>query len=185
MRLTVEDSIFVAIDFQDRLLPHMVNTAELVDKTIKLITGMNALGVPSLITQQYTKGLGYTDQKIAKAFGYDNPEDLPFINKDSFSAFDCSEFREKIESSGRKNVIISGIEGHVCVLQTIVDLQAAGFNCVAVADCISSRTEKDYQIGLKRWEKEQAFVSCFESILFEFCRYSGTQVFREISALVK
>ena len=73
----------------------------------------------------------------------------------------------------------------MCVLQTIVDLQAAGFNCVAVADCISSRNKKDYLTGLGRWTREKAYITCFESILFELCRYSGTAVFKEISALVK
>ena len=105
MRLIAEDSIFIAVDFQERLLPHMADFEELTEKTVKLIRGMNVLGIPSLITQQYTRGLGYTDKKIAAAFGYDKPEELPFIEKTSFSAFDCPDFREKLEASGAETLL--------------------------------------------------------------------------------
>lgn len=185
MRIKTEDSIFVAIDFQDRLVPAMYNSEELVDKVTKLVKGLKALGLPSITTQQYTKGLGYTDKRIAAAMGFENPEDLPFVEKSSFSAMDCPEFKAKLEASGRRNVIIAGIEGHVCVTQTAIDLKAAGFNPVMIADCISSRKKVDYKIGMKRWGSEGAVISCFESILFELCRYSGTAEFKQISALVK
>ncbi|MDC7225740.1 MAG: isochorismatase family protein [Spirochaetales bacterium] len=185
MRLTVEDSILVNIDFQDRLMPHMVGSDDLADRVASLISGLRALDVPSITTQQYTRGLGYTDKRISAALGYENPEELPFIEKTAFSAMDCPEFKEKLDASGRRNVILTGIEGHVCVLQTTVDLIAAGYNPVLIADCVSSRKESDYRIGMKRWEAEGAMISCFESILFELCRYSGTSVFKQISALVK
>ena len=185
MRIKAEESILVNIDFQDRLLPHMFSKDELVDKAIGLIKGAAVLGLPVITTQQYTKGLGYTDKRISEALGYENPEDLPYIEKKAFSALDCPEFKEKLEALGRRNVIIAGVEGHVCVCQTAVDLKAAGYNPVLVADCISSRKESDYRIGLNRCETEGAVVSCFESILFELCRYSGTPEFKQISALVK
>ena len=185
MRITAEDSILVNIDFQDRLLPHMYNSNELTEKTVKLIEGIKLLDVPSITTQQYTRGLGYTDKRIAAALGAVNPEELDFIEKNSFSSFDCPEFKQKLDASGRRNVIIAGIEAHVCVLQTVVDLKAAGYNPVLISDCISSRKESDYRIGMKRWEAEGALVSCFESILFELCRYSTNPVFKQISALVK
>ncbi len=185
MRITVDDSIHAAIDFQDRLLPHMFNHEALVKKAVRLIGGLNALGVPSIVTQQYTKGLGFTNKEISEAFGYANPEELPFIEKSSFSAMDCEEFRNKLDASGRRTVIITGIEGHVCVTQTIVDLKAAGYNPVPVLDCISSRKNEDYQAGIKRWEWESVLPSCFESLLFELCRDSASPAFKEISALVK
>ncbi len=185
MRLVTDDCILVNIDFQEKLLPHMMNNNALVEKVIKLIKGLTALEVPMLTTQQYTKGLGYTDQRISEALGYKNPEELPFIEKSSFSAMDCQEFRDRLDSSGRRNVIITGIEGHVCVTQTIVDLKAAGYNPVPVYDCISSRKKEDYKNGIRRWEHENALPACFETVLFELCRYSGSSVFKEISVLVK
>ena len=185
MRITTDDSILVNIDFQDRLLPHMFGADELVDKTVRLIQGATALGLPMITTQQYTRGLGYTDKRISTALGYDNPEELPFIEKAEFSVLDCDEFKEKLAASGRRNVIVAGIEGHVCVTQSVVDLKAAGYNPVLIADCISSRKEADYNIGMKRWEAEGLLISCFESILFELCRSSKAPAFKQISALVK
>ena len=185
MRLTAENCILVNIDFQDKLLPHMQDCDAVAERTVKLITGLAALGIPSLTTQQYTKGLGYTDKRIAEALGYENPEELPFIEKTSFSAMDCIEFREKLDAAKRTNVIITGIEGHVCVTQTIVDLKAAGYTPVPVFDCISSRKKEDYESGIRRWQYEGAMPSCFETVLFELCRFSNLPVFKEISALVK
>lgn len=185
MRLKAEDSIFVNIDFQDKLLVHMFNSEELAQKVVKLNKAMKLFDVPVLTTQQYTKGLGYTDSRISEAMGYKNPEDLPYIEKDSFSAYDCPEFKEKLEKSKRINVIICGIEGHVCVTQTIVDLKAAGYNPVPVEDCISSRKPADLAAGCKRWQHEGVMTTCYEMLLFELCRYSTNPVFKEISALVK
>ena len=185
MRLKTEDCILVVIDFQDRLLPHMHNTEELVDKSVRLIKGIRLLDVPMLVTQQYTKGLGYTDSRISEALGAESPESLPFIEKNSFSACDCSGFKEKLDAAGRSNVLICGIEAHVCVTQTVVDLKSAGYNPVPVSDCISSRSSVDYESALRRWQYEGALPSCFETVLFELCRYSTNPVFKEISALVK
>ncbi|MDC7126655.1 MAG: isochorismatase family protein [Spirochaetales bacterium] len=185
MRITVEDSILVNIDFQDKLIPHMFNADELKKKTIGLIKGIKALQVPMLTTQQYTRGLGFTDAEISAALGAENPEELSFIEKSTFSCLDCDEFRTALEKSGKRNVIIAGIEGHVCVLQTIVDLKSAGYNPIPVLDCISSRKETDYLNGIKRYTAENVTPTCFESILFELCRTSKNPVFKEISSIVK
>ena len=185
MRLKPEDCVLVNIDYQDRLMPHMFNKDELTQRAVTLIKGIKLFDIPIITTQQYTKGLGYTDRAISAAIGYDNPEELPYIEKRSFSAFDCTEFKDKLEAEKRSNVIICGIEGHVCVTQTIVDLKAAGFTPVPVTDCISSRKKDDYESGLRRWAYEGAMLTCVETLLFELCRYSDAPVFKEISALVK
>jgi nicotinamidase-related amidase len=90
-----------------------------------------------------------------------------------------------IQKMNRKHIIIAGIEAHVCVLQTVIDLSANGFEPVVVADCISSRKEKDKMIALERMKNEGAVISSCESILFELCRVSGNEKFKAISALVK
>ena len=87
MRILAEDSVLVNIDFQERLLPHMYNSGELVEKTIKLIQGVKALGLPILTTQQYSRGLGNTDSRISAALGYGDPEELPWIEKAAFSSY--------------------------------------------------------------------------------------------------
>jgi len=185
MRILAEDSILVVVDFQERLVPHIFNGEAVAEKAAKLISGMKVLDIPVIATQQYTRGLGYSVPVIAKAMGADSPEKMDFIEKTSFSCMDCEEFRTELEGYGRSNVIICGIEGHVCVSQTIVDLSAAGYKPVPVLDCISSRKEEDLQTAVKRYEGEGAVISCFESILFEVCRFSGSDNFKAISALVK
>ena len=185
MRLKPEDSLLVVIDFQERLVPHIHNNKEVVARAAKLVKGMKALDVPVVVTQQYTKGLGNTVSGITEALGFENPADVPFIEKQSFSCLDCKEFKAEIDKAGRNNIIICGIEGHVCVLQTIVDLKGAGYNTVPVIDCISSRRQEDMLTGIKRYEYEKAVPTGFESVLFELCRFSGTDTFKAISALVK
>ncbi|MBI9106331.1 MAG: isochorismatase family protein [Spirochaetales bacterium] len=185
MRITAEDSILIVVDFQEKLVPHIFNGYAVAEKTAKLIKGIKALGVPVIATQQYTKGLGYSIPIIAEAMGAESPEEMEFIEKSSFSCFDCEEFKTKLDGYGRSNVIICGVEGHVCVSQTIVDLKAAGYSPVAVLDCISSRKEQDFLTAVKRYEYENAVLTCFESILFELCRFSGNEKFKAISALVK
>ena len=185
MRIKAEDSILVVVDFQQRLVPHINNGQAVVEKAAKLIEGIRALEIPVIVTQQYTRGLGYSVPEIAEAMGAGSPEDMPFIEKGSFSCYDCDEFKKSLEAAGRKNVVICGIEGHVCVSQTIVDLKEAGYTPVPVIDCISSRKEEDYRTALMRYQGEGAVIACFESILFELCRYSGSDKFKAISALVK
>ena len=185
MRLKAEDSLLVVIDFQERMMPHILNSGTVLKRSAALIKGIKALDIPVIVTQQYTKGLGATTQIISSALGRENPAELDYIEKTTFSCFDCPEFKSEIEKSGRRNIILCGVEGHVCLLQTIVDLKEAGFNPVPVTDCISSRKEKDYQAGLMRYTAENITPSCFESILFELCRDSSNPAFKQISMLVK
>jgi nicotinamidase-related amidase len=185
MRLNPEDSLLAVIDFQEKLVPHIHNYEQVVARAAKLIRGMKALGVPVVVTQQYTRGLGSTVHGIADALGYEDPADMPFMEKQSFSCLDCDEFKAEIDKSGKNNIIICGIEGHVCVLQTIVDLKNAGYNPVPVLDCISSRRSEDMLAAIKRYEYEKALPTGFESVLFELCRVSGTDTFKVISGLVK
>lgn len=92
---------------------------------------------------------------------------------------------KELNTSGKKNVLIAGIEAHVCVLQTAIDLIEAGFDVAIVSDCISSRKFTDKETALLRMQQEGALLTSYESVLFELCRYSGSQQFKSISKLVK
>jgi nicotinamidase-related amidase len=92
---------------------------------------------------------------------------------------------EGIAVTGKENIIIAGIESHVCILQTVTDLKRNGYHPVVVEDCVSSRTENDKKIAIGRMRQEGAIITTCESILFELLRYSGTEQFRGISRLVK
>lgn len=102
-----------------------------------------------------------------------------------FSCWDEPRIAEAIAVAGKDNIIITGIESHVCVLQTVIDLKHNGYHPVVVEDCISSRRENDKRIALERMRYEGAIITSYESILFELLRYSGTEQFKAISRMVK
>jgi nicotinamidase-related amidase len=180
MRILKEKSIGVVIDIQEKLVPAMEESMTLVDNSKKLIQGMQILGLPLLVTQQYSKGLGETIAEVKELIS-----DFQHIEKKDFSCFDEPVFAEKLALSGASNVIICGIESHVCVLQTAVDLKAAGYNPIVVMDCVSSRSFDNVDLAAERFRMEGITMTSYESILFELTRSAGAAEFKEISKLVK
>ena len=180
MRILKEDTIALIIDFQEKLMPVMAGAEALEARTNILIKGLKALDVPMVITQQYTKGIGMTIPSFFESAGTEE-----YFDKITFSCFDDDAIRTAIEASGRKNVIVCGIESHICVLQTVIDLKAAGHIPVLVADCISSRKESDKQVALERARQEGAIVTTYESLLFELLKVAGTQESKMIQKLIR
>ncbi|HHX14454.1 MAG TPA: isochorismatase family protein [Clostridiales bacterium] len=180
MKIQKEETIFVFIDFQERLLPVMQQRDELVEAVRKLAYGADVLGIPKLVTQQYTKGLGETVPEIAEALGEFSP-----IEKTSFSTMGEAGFSEQMDKSGKRTVVVSGIETHVCVMQTVLDLMAQDYRVVVVADAVSSRKERDRHFALRRMELAGAIVTTTEAVLFELCGGSREPEFKQISNLVK
>ncbi len=190
LRLKKEDAVLVGIDFQERLMPAMKNSVELEALAVKLVKGCRILGVPTIITQQYTKGLGPTVSAIASALTEKIDEEigdselLP-VEKTSFSAMGEPAFVEALEKLGRKTVIIAGIEAHVCVQQTVIDLLEKGYTVFVANDCISSRSNTDKKYSQRRMGDAGAVGTTCESILFELCGGAKEPGFKQISALVK
>ncbi len=180
MRIIKEQSVGLIIDIQEKLFPYIFQNELIAKNTITLIEGLKHLGVPITVTQQYTKGLGETIEPVKQALG-----ECQIFEKMAFSCFDDLAYKQELGKLKPKFVIIAGIESHVCVLQTTIDLIGNGFIPVVIEDCISSRTENNKRIAIERMRKEGAFISTYESILFELCRYSGTPEFKGISKLVK
>ncbi len=180
MRIIREQSAAVIIDVQERLFPHMYEKDRLSETLCKLVQGLKLLGIPIVLMQQYTKGLGETIDQIRRLM-----PDAAFMEKKAFSCCDERVFMEQCKALAKPYIIVMGIEAHVCVLQTVVDLVAAGYIPVLVEDCVSSRREHDKTIAVERMRSEGALVTTCESLLFELCRVSGTEVFKEISRLVK
>ena len=181
MRILAEDTMALIIDFQERLVPVINNNEELLHNTEILIKGLRALDIPMLVTQQYTKGIGMTVPVLAEAIG----EGFNYDDKITFSCVEDEVIFHKIVESGKRNIIICGIEAHICVLQTVVDLIANGYNVILVEDCVGARKESDRQVGIQRAVMEGAFSTTYESILFELTRVAKTEVFKEISRLIK
>lgn len=180
MRLERTESIGLVIDIQERLVPVMYKKDEFVLNSGKLVMGLQELNVPLLVTQQYTKGLGDTIAEISTLIGH-----FSYIEKSSFSCCDAPLFMDALQKSGAKNVLIGGIESHICVLQTAIDLRAAGYNPVIVFDCVSSRSKQNLKLALERFRFENIMVTGSESLLFELTKSSKDRSFKNISKLIK
>ena len=180
MRILCDKTVALVIDFQERLFPFIHENELLLKNVPVLIKGLKILNIPFLITEQYVQGLGSTVQPIAACL-----EGVTRIEKSTFSCCDEPKFMLELASSAMENVIVMGIESHVCVLQTVIDLIRNGYRPIVVEDCISSRKENDKRIAIGRMRKEGAFITTYESILFELLRVSGTAEFKSISKLVK
>ncbi|MCL3781777.1 hydrolase [Prolixibacteraceae bacterium JC049] len=180
MRILADNTTGLVIDLQERLVPVMSNKEELIKNCQVLIQGLEALEVETAVTHQYSKGLGVTIPEIQECI-----TDFKAIEKVDFSCMDETEYASWLKETGKKNVIICGIESHVCVLQTAVDLKDAGFNPIVVWDCVSSRTEENKAISLERLRHEGIMVTSYESILFELTRSAKAPAFKAVSKLVK
>lgn len=180
MRILKENTIGLVVDIQERLVPVMEEQELLVENCAKLIQGLQILSLPFMVTQQYTKGLGETIPEIKSVI-----KDFKYIEKKDFSCYEVPEVAERLAASGAVNVIICGIESHVCVLQTAIDLKEAGYVPVVVMDCVSSRNFDNMDLASERFRYEGIMMTSVESILFELTRSASAAEFKEISKLVK
>jgi nicotinamidase-related amidase len=180
MRILKDNTAAVIIDIQEKLFPHMNNKDILEENTIKLINGLNTLNIPLIITEQYPKGLGTTTEKIKEQIKKGS-----YIDKISFSCCDEPNFMDKLNSLNKKFIILAGIETHVCVLQTAIDLISNNFLPVIIENCTSSRKALDKNTAIKRIYSEGAVISTYESLLFELCRFAGTEIFKKLSKIIK
>lgn len=176
MRIEREHTAAIVVDYQEKLMPVMNEKEKLIHNSEILLKGLKILEVPMYITQQYTKGLGTSIKEITDAV-----ESTEYTDKLAFNAYEC--VADKI--AGKKYIIVCGIEAHICVLQTVIDLKAAGFVPVLVADCISSRKESDKQVALERARQEGAIITTYESILFELLKVAGTDTSKQIQKLIR
>lgn len=180
MRVLKNNAICVIVDVQEKLFHHM-HEKELLEKNTKiLVKGLKALKIPCLVTEQYRKGLGATIESIEELVANDT-----HYEKLAFSCCDNPEITEAIETGSKRSVIIAGVESHVCVLQTAIDLKERGYHPIVVEDCVGSRTIENKRIAMERLRHEGVVVTTYESILFELCRTAECNVFKTISQLVK
>lgn len=180
MKITQENTFAIFIDFQEKLAPVMDGSDKIIEKTATLAKGLQELQIPLVVSQQYTRGLGETVPTVRDAI-----ENFSYIDKVTFSCVQNEEINQWIENQNKKTVIVCGIEAHICVLQTVIDLIAKDYNVFVVADCVGSRSAYDKEIGLKRLEQEGAFLTTTEAVLFEITQGAKSPHFKVISNLVK
>ena len=176
-RLTAADSALSVIDVQEKLLAAIRGSPRLLLNLSFLLDVAQAVGVPVLATEQYPKGLGPTHPAIA--------DRLP-VNRPAKVAFSCGAVPEIVAGlAGRPSVLIAGIEAHVCVLQTALDLVASGFRVFVAADTVASRDAADRDIALRRLERVGAVLTTAETAAFEWLGASAAPAFRTVSKLVQ
>lgn len=180
MRINLNEVFALAVDMQDKLFPHMDEKDSLLENTLKLIKGLKLLGVDFILNEQYPKGIGHTLQPIREILSEEK-----VYEKVTFSCCKSDETFDSIKAQGKKCVIVFGIEAHICVLQSVLDLLDAGLTPVIVTDCISSRKANDKDVAILRMTQAGAIPTTYESLLFELCVSARHVSFKEISALIK
>jgi nicotinamidase-related amidase len=180
MKIKVEDAMFCLVDVQERLFPHMVNKDVIEKNLVTLVKGLKIHGLPFIVNEQYKKGIGETIPSLRELIDED-----PHFEKTTFSCCANEPTMEAIKNSGKKVVIVAGIETHVCVLQTCLDLLEAGLQPVLVTDCVSSREQYNTIMAIERLVQAGVIPTTYESLLFELTVNAKNPNFKAISALVK
>jgi len=182
-RLQRTDTLLVIIDVQERLMPVVSNAEAVIRNIERLIRGASILDIPVLVTEQYVKGLGPTVPAIRRAI--EETTGYTPIAKSTFSAYGCGEFVTALRQARRKQVIVAGVETHVCVYQTVAELLANDYPVTLATDAMSSRSPGNREIAIRRMVADGAQLSSTEMVLFELLVSSGTEEFRSLSQLVK
>lgn len=175
-----ENALLLVIDVQERLLPRIHDASCLVGNVLTLAECCKILNLPILVTEQYPEGIGPTAAALAPAL-----DQRPKISKRTFSCCGETAFMEALAATGRSQVLIAGIETHVCVFQTASDLVQNGCAVQVAADATGSRTPANRQIGLNRMEKLGIEITSVESALFELLKTSDCPEFKQILRLIK
>ncbi len=178
-----DNSLLVLIDIQARLvatLPKEASGVLLRNSTIRL-EAATLLGIPVLTSEQYPHGLGRTIASIAQGL----PTTTQNFEKSAFSCYGSAEFMRTVNTHRRRQIIIAGLETHICVLQTALELNASGLQVFVVADACCSRSPVNYENALSRLRHAGVIVSNTESVLFEWVRDSCHEHFKKISALIR
>ena len=176
-KLKKEDCLLLVIDIQERLIPVIHQYEEVIRNANILLKGMEILGVPVIITEQYPKGLGNTCKEILLG------EDAKVMEKITFSCLANDYIKESVQS--KKQIIICGVEAHICVLKTALDLLDEGYQVHLITDAVSSRKKENKQVAIERMKQSGVFVSSTEMILFQLLDKAGTDEFKLISKLIK
>jgi nicotinamidase-related amidase len=177
--LSREDTTLVVIDFQEKLVRPMPNRESATKNAGILMAAANQFALPILVTEQYPQGLGPT---IAELNPYMHNEVR--LEKKTFSA--CQgEFNEQVAASGRKTILIFGIEAHVCVLQTVRDLLEQGYAVQVAQDALCSRSKHNFKVGVRMMADMGAEITTTEIAVFDLLQKSGTPEFKVLSPLIK
>ena len=180
--MNAQDSALVVIDVQEKLIPHIRNHEELTWNIGRLITGAELLGLRIVATEQYPRGLGATIEAIRQPL---RTAKSPIPEKTMFSCRECADEFSNLYQQGIHKLLVTGIETHVCVAQSALDLIAAGFSVYVCVDAVGSRHRVDHETALRRLENSGAVLTTTEAALFEWCERASREEFKAISKLIQ
>ena len=180
MLIRAADSALIVIDMQERLVPAMQAPARTIKNASLLIKAARTVGVPTLLTEQYPKGLGPTVREIQAVAG-----DSPVLSKMHFSCMEDRDFAAAFRGLGRRQAVISGMEAHICVVQTAASLMEEGVEVFVVSDASASRSVESEKACLDRLSAAGAGIVTTEMVVFEWLGQAGTQAFKELLPLIK
>ncbi len=175
-----EKTALLVIDFQDKLLTKTFNAGTIIPHTVKLIRFAHELDLPVLVTEQYPQGLGPTTDALARELGEVAP-----LEKTSFGCFGDDGFVAALMATGCKHLLVTGIETHVCVMQTVLAALEEGYEVFVARDAVGSRQAGDHEAGLARMAKAGAELVTTEMAMFEILRDAATAQFKRILPLLK
>ena len=183
MTLDRERTALVVIDVQERLFPAMdADHREEVMRNIKVLTATaRRLNLGTLVTEQYPKGLGHTLPEVKDAL----PPGVQPVEKVAFSCQGVEAFRSRLTATGARQLLLAGIEAHVCVLMSALDLLAEGYAVHIVADAVTSRTQANWRLAMAQLRQAGAVVTTTETVLFQLLRQADTDDFRELARLIR
>lgn len=178
--LSQNDSLLLIIDIQEKLVSALDKDI-VVTKALKVAKAAKILGIPTIVTEQYPKGLGNTVPQLKAVL----PDNVEFVEKSSFNALLENGMSEKIKSYGKKQIVIFGIETHICVHQTAAALLEEGYDVYVIKDACASRTKYEFKQGIDAMQDNGAKISCVEIALFEWLKSAKHPNFKEVQALIK
>ncbi len=181
-QLTPDRAVLLLIDLQEKLLPLIRHHDTIVSATHRLLDGSRPFELPVIATEQYPKGIGPTVESVRQRL---QATDVNVIEKLTFSAWACREVRDRMLAIDRPQVILVGIEAHVCVQQTALDLASRDYDVFVCADAIGSRGRIDEEQSLARMRQDGVWVTTVESVLFELCDACDTPQFKAMIEVIK
>jgi nicotinamidase-related amidase len=181
IRLSREHTALAVIDMQEAFRPIIPDFTHVAGRIAAAVQGARLLEIPIIVTEQYPKGLKHTATEILSAL----PDQSPAIEKLSFSSCGVDQFRTRLREAGIKQVLVCGIEAHICVTQTVLDLLSEDYQVFLLADCITSRARESKEIAFARLTQAGAVLSNLEMALFEMMKTSASPQFKLIQQLIK
>lgn len=179
--LDKSQTVLVVVDVQEAFRTAIADFTKIAERIAKVAKGFQILELPIVVTEQYPKGLGKTAEEILSVL----PEDFEVIEKSTFSSCGAAVFLEKLQEFGAKQILLCGLETHICVNQTAHDLLNKGFEVHLLTDAVASRFENDKQTGLQKMFANGATPATIEMSLFELLKNSKHEQFKAIQGLVK